>query len=825
VFAPTGQTESADFLVPANLDDQPRLITVEALAGGGAMAIWELQTASTRTVLAQRLDDAGQPVGAKLTLLSGGTNLFWSLDALQLDNGNLLLVWRENTASGLIQGQVYGLDGTAVGSELALGSANTGAGVAPLSGGRFLLVWGEHDSVTLGDIKARIFNADGTAAADSFTVNSSLAGAQGSISIATFADGRFVAVWVSSLNGRQDVIGQIFDAQGGKIGGEFLVNIPDNTYNDYPAVAVLEDQTFVVAWQRPSYFTNNFGQTVNNGYGITAQVFSSTGTKIGGQFWIDDTNANRYSGPSIEALGNGGYIITWYDEKVGINDPDQTGLKGRIFGPNSPPELVSANSASVVENTTAVLTLQGIDPDINARLTYSISGGADAGYFSINAQTGALRFINPPDFEGTAFHPNTYVVQVSVSDGHASSSQTLTITVTDAREAVNLTGTAGADVLIGTEFADGLSGLGGNDTLIGGEQDDYLDGGEGTDLLYGGPGHDTYVVNGGDLVFEGENEGNLDRVFADTSFYLFDNIEMLFLNEAAGDGFGVGNDLANLLVGNSGANLLIGHGGADSILGGEGNDTLFGMDGDDTIFGEGGIDYIAGGAGDDNIQGYGDADALHGEAGNDSIWGGEGFVTDIMTGGEGDDLLAGDSGLGDYDLMNGGPGNDIYYVDTGDDLTFEAAGGGIDTVFAYLIGPNDGVYLYAHVENLVLAGAAAFGVGNDLGNELRGSTGDNWLLGGGGDDILIGEAGNDVLFGQAGADRFVFAPGSNADVIGDFAPGVDKIDLSAFGFDWTGIQAAMGQNGSDTFINLLNGDLLVLHGVSIAELTATDFLF
>jgi hypothetical protein len=62
-------------------------------------------------------------------------------------------------------------------------------------------------------------------------------------------------------------------------------------------------------------------------------------------------------------------------------------------------------------------------------------------------------------------------------------------------------------------------------------------------------------------------------------------------------------------------------------------------------------------------------------------------------------------------------------------------------------------------------------------------------------------------------------------VIGDFEPRIDRIDLSSFGYDWASVQASMGQNGNDTFINLLNGDLVILPGVSIAELTATDFQF
>ena len=53
--------------------------------------------------------------------------------------------------------------------------------------------------------------------------------------------------------------------------------------------------------------------------------------------------------------------------------------------------------------------------------------------------------------------------------------------------------------------------------------------------------------------------------------------------------------------------------------------------------------------------------------------------------------MRGDSGLAHYDLMAGGSVDDIYWVDTGDDLTFEAAGGGNDTVYADVRVANAGV--------------------------------------------------------------------------------------------------------------------------------------
>ncbi|WP_204153042.1 cadherin repeat domain-containing protein, partial [Leptolyngbya sp. CCY15150] len=67
-------------------------------------------------------------------------------------------------------------------------------------------------------------------------------------------------------------------------------------------------------------------------------------------------------------------------------------------------------------------------------LSYSLSGGDDQAFFDINATTGALSFLNTPDFENPldAGSNNTYAVEVTVTDaGGLSTAQLLTITVTN----------------------------------------------------------------------------------------------------------------------------------------------------------------------------------------------------------------------------------------------------------------------------------------------------------------------------------------------------------------------------------------------------------
>jgi hypothetical protein len=94
----------------------------------------------------------------------------------------------------------------------------------------------------------------------------------------------------------------------------------------------------------------------------------------------------------------------------------------------------------------------------------------------------------------------TAVLRVTVSDGQATSSVPVTVTLAG-NGADGVTGAPGADMMFGQNGADMLAGLGGNDLLCGGngadtldgdEGDDTLDGARGPDTLTGGPGADRF---------------------------------------------------------------------------------------------------------------------------------------------------------------------------------------------------------------------------------------------------------------------------------------------------------------------------------------------
>lgn len=105
----------------------------------------------------------------------------------------------------------------------------------------------------------------------------------------------------------------------------------------------------------------------------------------------------------------------------------------------------------VAENTTAVRTIAATDADAGSTITYSIVGGTDAASFSIDASTGALRFVAAPDYEnpGDSNTNNIYVVNVRASDGTLFNDQQVTVTVTNANDAPALDRNTGATVAEG----------------------------------------------------------------------------------------------------------------------------------------------------------------------------------------------------------------------------------------------------------------------------------------------------------------------------------------------------------------------------------------
>ncbi|MGE8191219.1 type I secretion C-terminal target domain-containing protein, partial [Pseudomonas sp. NPDC086278] len=184
---------------------------------------------------------------------------------------------------------------------------------------------------------------------------------------------------------------------------------------------------------------------------------------------------------------------------------------------------------------------------------------------------------------------------------------------------------------------------------------------------------------------------------------------------------------------------------------------------------------------------YQDGHTLTGTSGDDVLVAGTG--NNVINAGDGNDVLTAGSGNNE---LHGGAGNDLLFSGTGNDLL--DGGTGIDTVsYAHatagvtvdlsLLTPQNtggaGTDTLTGIENLVGSNFNDSLTGDNNSNVINGGLGDDILKGGGGDDFLIGGLGNNTLTGGAGADTFQWLKGNSGhDVVTDFTPGTDKLDLS-----------------------------------------------
>ena len=161
-------------------------------------------------------------------------------------------------------------------------------------------------------------------------------------------------------------------------------------------------------------------------------------------------------------------------------------------------------------------------------------------------------------------------------------------------------------------------------------------------------------------------------------------------------------------------------------------------------------------------------------------------------------------------------------------MLFRSAGGVTANLStgSYYLSANDNGTLINFEQIQGTAGADAL-TGDGQRNVLDGMGGADTLIGGAGNDDLWGGAGGDLLIADGGTDMLVGNSSLNYDsrdaasdifeirttassvTITDFKRGVDKLDLTAFGFDsngvspyWTGSAIQTGSTGTTALLTL-----------------------
>jgi hypothetical protein len=431
---------------------------------------------------------------------------------------------------------------------------------------------------------------------------------------------------------------------------------------------------------------------------------------------------------------NGGVLVAVRQFTILLKDVDPEIV-------NIAPVITFPAAVSMDENTLLVGTVTATDPDGPSALAYSITGGADATKFSINASTGELTFNAAPNYEapGDVGADNVYNVDVSVSDGLATTTQSMAVTVGNVNEAatggvnISMTNYTANPAIIAQVTLNAVNTLVDGD-LPGGVTPAYTwtrTSGAGSALPVNGTGP-SLTVTAGLAVSTYTLSGSYTDAFGNVT---------VNAPETARIGTNFGNDTIN--------------GGANS-------DLIFGLGGNDTLNGTGGNDLLNGGDGNDIMNGGADNDDLVGGNGNDT-----------MTGGAGNDNLNGGGGAADVANFTGALTNFSFDTQGGADIIVNDTTGvegtdrinGAETLringvnYAIVTGGN-GVDAALNGVNGAAGSQAVFGfAGNDL---INGGAGNDIIHGGDGDDTITQAAatgGRDIVDGGANAtaagDRFI----------------------------------------------------------------------
>lgn len=495
-----------------------------------------------------------------------------------LSDGGWVVTW-QSSHEGLmdVYQQRYTAAGARVGGEVLVNTHTTDDQWAPstsaLPDGGWVVAWTSR-ATDAGEIRLQRFDSAGAKVGAEVEVNTYTTSYQTRAAVTTLADGGWLVTWESEGQDGQwgGIYQQRYSSAGAEVGAETLVNTTTANVQQIPSVTALADGGWVVTWE-------SFDAV--EGMDVWQRRYDATGAAVGGEARVNAVLADERFGTTVTALDDGGWVVAWGSH---LQDGSGAGVYQQRFGANGAPvgteTLVNTTTAGG-QNTPCVTALR--DGGWVVSWESWNEGSTDAEiylqrYDAAGAPVGGETLVNVTTSglqlatTVTALADGSWVVAWESAQGGAG------MDTYQRHFAPDIVGTAAAETLTGTAWDEVLHGLGGHDTL---------DGQGGRDTLIGGGGHDTYVADRpGDVVQEAAGRGT-DLVLAAMSFSLKGNeaVEHLTLT-GTGNTVGTGNLGDNALTGNSGANTLSGLGGNDTLAGGSGQDSLAGGAGADRfVFG------------------------------------------------------------------------------------------------------------------------------------------------------------------------------------------------------------------------------------------------
>ena len=509
-------TPSADVQLNQTTSGNQADVSITAIPDVGYFATWTDR--GSATIYGRLIGTDGVPLGAQFAINSSqGSAVAVESSVTFLENGYLAVAWfgfEDGTTTHVVQ--IVAPWGELIGSPITVphelfGTPAVGPEIVALANGGFAVAWTANSS-PLSDGSGRgvwvqTFDSSGQRTSDPMPVNTQTNGDQFDPALVALSNGGFVVTWTDTngTGGDDDqVMAQIFAPTE-------PVVISSGGGGDSADVSAVENQTAVM-------------QVVAGTGGVAWPItYSIVGGTDAALFLIDSETGELsfVQAPDFETPeGNAPVYEVIVRASTDYGSDDQLIHVG-ITDENERPIIISdgggtSASFSVAEGSTYVTTVVATDVDIDSNIQYSITGGNDAGLFSIDAQTGVVTFVTPPDYEAPIdfAEDNFYTLTVTASDGTLSSFQALQISVTNVNEGVTITSSGGGDTAsaaiaegrtaVATVTAVDLDGDGVSYSIIGGTDASLftVDVQSGALSFVSGPNFEAPADANGDNVYE-----------------------------------------------------------------------------------------------------------------------------------------------------------------------------------------------------------------------------------------------------------------------------------------------------------------------------------
>ena len=163
--------------------------------------------------------------------------------------------------------------------------------------------------VLLLGLESAVLAAPGDPVGVEFQVNTYATGTQNDTAVAPDGAGGFVVVWQSPASAGDTsgdgIFARRYDAAGAPVGPEFQVNTWTTGDQSLPAVVANGSQGFIVVWQSNGGSPGN--DTDSNS--VQGQLFDATGSPLGGEFQVNTYTTEFQGIPALTALADGFVVV------------------------------------------------------------------------------------------------------------------------------------------------------------------------------------------------------------------------------------------------------------------------------------------------------------------------------------------------------------------------------------------------------------------------------------------------------------------------------------------------------------------------------------